>query len=96
MPKPTTYGDIIAAARLALAQDLPEHRIVGLLRKAVGVTCRNPYKPEAEKKTADMRAYRRSYYNERKARGLCVKCGQDNDRIALAVTCSKCFNSTHR
>lgn len=89
-PKLRTYGEIIAAVRLALAQDLPEYRIVGLICKAVGVICRRRYKPEGEKKTADMKAYMRAYNARRIAAGLCTVHGGKSDRPGKP-TCTACL-----
>jgi hypothetical protein len=79
MTPPTTYGEIIFAARQAIDSDLPERDIVKLLRHAVGVTIRNPYKPAGEKKTADLPAYHRNRRLRLKLDGRCIDCTGEND-----------------
>lgn len=91
MKPPTTYGEIIAAAHQALEADLPERDIVKMLRRACGVSLRNPYKPAAEKLTGDMRQYMRDYHARRRAAGRCNRCGQHNDRAADGPTCTRCL-----
>lgn len=84
-----TWNDLHLAAEQIMAEPATTKKEKVLaLRSALAV--RVSSKPNGEK-TVDFSGYHRHYRKQRIKNGLCVRCGQPNDRIGQAQRCTTCF-----
>lgn len=87
-----TWNDLHLAAEQIMAEPATTKKEKVLaLRSALAV--RVSSKPTGPK-TVNFKGYHRHYRKQRLKNGLCVRCGNPNDRKGQAQRCTACFVST--